>query len=224
LFSSSLFQKSYQFFIYTIFLLLLFTIFLSAYNLNMSKKPISWLELIKLKLSEEKSKGNSPSINDIMPMAKKDWAQIKSGTHPKYIKGKSQTFARKKKFGDDNKKTRKFKKNFHGNNNNVDIQQILAQVKMCGKCKKKVEKIMSKKNKMHGGYNQFYDVPKITTDGTLTSPPGNALPGVVGFNADDKVYTQYGGKKKKGGKKQKGGCGEGGASCSVQTGGGDDDT
>lgn len=187
----------------------------------MSKKPISWLELIKLKLSEEKSKGKSPSINDIMPMAKKDWAQIKSGTHPKYIKGKSQTFARKKKFGDDNKKTRKFKKNFHGNNND-DIHSILAQVKMCSRCKKKVEKIMSKKNKMHGGYNQFYDVPKITTDGTLTSPPGNASPGAVGFNAGDKVYTQYGGKKK-GGKKQKGGCGEGGASCTVQNGGNDDD-
>ena len=36
----------------------------------MSKKPMTWLELIKLKLNEEKAKGNSPSIGDVTPTAK----------------------------------------------------------------------------------------------------------------------------------------------------------
>ena len=30
----------------------------SSYNLQMSKTPITWLELIKMKLKEEKDKGN----------------------------------------------------------------------------------------------------------------------------------------------------------------------
>ena len=187
----------------------------------MSKKPISWIELIKVKLNEEKSQGKSPSINDIMPAAKKDWAQIKAGTHPKYIQGKAQTYARKKKSGDSNKTTRKSKKNDSGSSGSSgsDIQAILAQVKMCGKCKKKVEKILSKKKNMTGGYNQFYDVPSVgNSDGTLTSGnsiPGNALPfpadkGPVGYDVNNSpTYAQYGGKGKKGSKKQKGGgiCG-----------------
>ncbi len=194
----------------------------------MSKKPISWIELIKLKLGEEKSKGNSPSINDIMPAAKKDWAQIKAGTHPKYMQGKAQTYARKKKNSSDgNNKTRKGKKNSSSGSSGssgADIQEILAQVKMCGKCKKKVEKILAKKE-MTGGYNQFYDVPHVgNSDGTLTSAniPSNALPNAVpfppdnssvkGFDSTMPTYAQYGGKKgkkggKKGSKKQKGGCG-----------------
>jgi len=201
----------------------------------MSKKPISWIELIKVKLSEEKSKGNSPSINDIMPEAKKDWAQIKAGTHPKYMQGKAQTYARKKKNSDSNKTTRKAEKKAaksasskSASPSKVDIQQLLAEVKLCGKCKKKVEKILEKKE-MTGGYNQFYDVPPIgNSDGTLTSNnvPGNALPNAVplpdtdavtGYDVNMPNYAQYGGGKKgkgkdgkkqkgKGSKKQKGGC------------------
>ena len=72
----------------------------------MSKTPFTWLELIKMKLKEEKDKGNSPSIRDVVPEAKKDWAQIKEGKHPKYIQGKAKTHARKKNKGE-NKKSRK---------------------------------------------------------------------------------------------------------------------
>ena len=198
----------------------------------MSKKPISWIELIKIKLDEEKSKGKSPSINDIMPEAKKDWAQIKAGTHPKYIQGKAKTYARKKKNSSDgNNKTRKgSKKSSSSSSGSIgsssdDIKEIMDQVKMCGKCKKKVEKILSRKN-MKGGYNQFYDAtPKTmgpigTSDGSLTANiPGNPLPNPVPFLDNDPVtgydpnmptFAQLGGgKKKKGGnKKQKGGgCG-----------------
>lgn len=184
----------------------------------MSKKSVSWLDLIKLKLAEEKSKGNAASINDIMPEAKKEWAQIKAGTHPKYSQGKSQTFARKKKADGSNKTTRKADKKSAKNSSgsassdSINIQEIIEQVKMCGKCKKKVEKILAKKN-MTGGYNEFYNVPAIGNgDGTLIGPVSGS--DVTGFDANQPTYSllQGGGKGQKGkGKKQKGGCG--GISC-----------
>ncbi len=178
---------------------------------------MSWLELIKLKLNEEKKAGNSPSINDIMPAAKKEWAQIKAGTHPDYMQGKGQTFARKKK-GASDKKTRKASAKSSSSNKSAsaspsmdDIQAILDEVKMCGKCKKKVEKILSKKN-MKGGYNQFYNVATIGKgDGTLLPSAG----GPTDFQGYDKNVPSYasltGGKKGK----KKGGCG------SCVTGGGE---
>lgn len=112
----------------------------------MSKKPITWLELIKLKLSEEKAKGKSPSIGDVTPLAKKEWVQIKDGKHPTYIQGKAKTFARKKKTGE--QKTRKnSSKGSSPSAAGMDIQTVLEEAKLCGKCKKKVEKIMKKKQK-----------------------------------------------------------------------------
>ena len=181
----------------------------------MSKKPVSWLELIKLKLNDAKSKGQSPSINDIMPEAKKEWVQIKAGTHPTYMQGKSQTFARKKKTGDGAKKTRKAdKKNSSASASASSarsasaIQDVLDQVKMCGKCKKKVEQLLSKKN-MTGGYNPFYDAPSV---GDATAAPANLPPQndqVAGFDKNVPSYSFLGGGKGKRGKKQKkgGGCG-----------------
>ena len=126
----------------------------------MSKKPMTWLELIKLKLSEEKSKGKSPSIGDVTPFAKKEWVQIKEGKHPLYVQGKAQTFGRKKK---GTKKSRKNDSSMKASspkasspkasspmNNEMDIQKQISQLKLCGKCKKKMDKIMKKKT-MKGG-------------------------------------------------------------------------
>ena len=94
----------------------------------------------------------------------------------------------------------------------------MDQVKMCGKCKKKVEKILSRKNKnMSGGYNQFYN---INGPGDVTAQPEAAggsntntpLPdndAVKGFDKNNMPSYSLlgGGKGKKGkGKKQKGGC------------------
>ena len=120
----------------------------------MSKKPISWLELIKLKLGEAKG----ASLNDIMPETKKAWAQIKAGTHPEYIQGKSQTFARKKKSGDNStKKSRKSMKSASASSPSASassaspsVEELLAQIKLCGKCKKRVDKLMKKKS-LKGG-------------------------------------------------------------------------
>jgi hypothetical protein len=149
----------------------------------MSKKPITWLELIKLKLSEEKSKGKSPSIGDVTPLAKKEWVQIKEGKHPDYIQGKAKTYARKNKGA--NKKSRKNAKSASASSpasdsssaeeaeekeeesmsksasrsrsksaspasTTMDIKQLLAELKLCGACKKKATKIMKKKG-MSGG-------------------------------------------------------------------------
>ncbi len=106
---------------------------------------MTWLELIKLKLSEEKAKGKSPSIGDVTPLAKKEWVQIKEGKHPLYMQGKAQTFARKKKSGEG--KTRKSKKGSASASAASASASIPADLlaKMCGKCKKKVEKYMQKK-------------------------------------------------------------------------------
>ena len=115
----------------------------------MSKKPMTWLELIKLKLSEEKAKGKAPSINDIMPLAKKEWAQIKEGKHPSYEQGKAQTFARKKTG------STKTKKNKKGSSSptagSPSIHQVLEEAKLCNKCKKKVDKALKKKGMKGGG-------------------------------------------------------------------------
>ena len=116
----------------------------------MSKKPMTWLELIKLKLSEEKSKGKSPSIGDVTPFAKKEWVQIKEGKHPLYVQGKAQTFGRKKKGTKKSRKNNSSMKASSPMNNDIDIQKLLNQIKICGKCKKKVDKLMKKKT-MKGG-------------------------------------------------------------------------
>ena len=184
----------------------------------MSKKPISWLELIKLKLNEEKKKGNSPSINDIMPAAKKEWAQIKAGTHPTYMQGKAQTFARKKK-ADSNKQTRKSAKSSSMKGHSMSIQDLLAQVKMCGKCKKQVEKVLAKQE-MTGGYNQFYDVPSVGNGGAAgpgaagpsaagpsAAPPGPAAGDFKPYDPNVPEHALVGGGKRKKNKKLKGGCG-----------------
>jgi hypothetical protein len=166
----------------------------------MSKTPITWLELIKMKLSEEKSKGNSPSIGDVTPSAKKEWVQIKEGKHPKYIQGKAQTFGRKKKGNNKSRKANKKAKeseaeseamesssnsskrsssNRSSNSSkrsssnssssdkpstNDDIHQLLSEIKLCGKCKKSVDKILKKKG-MKVGYNPFYNVTPLPQAG-----------------------------------------------------------
>jgi hypothetical protein len=142
----------------------------------MSKKPMSWLELIKLKLSEEKAKGKSPSINDIMPVAKKEWAQIKEGKHPLYEQGKAQTFARKKKGEGKTKKNKGSSSPSKSSSSKSsspaaasDLQEVLAEIKVCGSCKKKVAKYLKKKG-MKGGDGTCGNVPKVGGCGPAGCP------------------------------------------------------
>jgi hypothetical protein len=140
----------------------------------MSKKPMTWLGLIKMKLSEEKAKGKAPSIGDVTPTAKKEWVQIKEGKHPLYIQGKAQTFARKKKGETKTKKNKGSRSSSPGSSGSsgspVDIQQIMNEAKLCNKCKKKAEKVMKKKG-MSGGdvAKNAGEVPSTQTGGTCTA-------------------------------------------------------
>jgi replication initiation and membrane attachment protein DnaB len=114
----------------------------------MSKTPVTWLELIKMKLNEEKKNGKSPSIGDVVPEAKKEWVQVKNGTHPKYTQGKAKTFARKGKKNSGKSKTKK--NTSSTSSTSIDILSILEKAKVCKKCRKSIEKIMNKKE-MKGG-------------------------------------------------------------------------
>ena len=188
---------------------------------------MTWLGLIKLKLSEEKGK----SINDVMPAAKKEWVQIKAGTHPNYIQGKAQTFGRKKKANNksrkadksskgsssssssSSKKSSSAKNNSSSHDHNEDIHALLSKVKLCGKCKKNVEKLLKKKE-MTGGFNEFYDVPPLVSgaqgalplsEGTNNSPiPFEGKSSASSSASFQSGAGQTGGKKgRKGGKKSK---------------------
>ena len=186
---------------------------------------MTWLGLIKLKLSEEKGK----SLNDVMPAAKKEWVQIKAGTHPKYIQGKAQTFGRKKK---GNNKSRKADKSSKGSSSSSsssskkssssqndssshdhseEIHALLSKVKLCGKCKKNVEKILKKKE-MTGGFNEFYDVPPLVSGAQgalpLTEASNNSPIPFEGKSSASSSASFQGGAGQTGGKKgRKGGKG-----------------
>jgi membrane protein involved in colicin uptake len=118
----------------------------------MSKSPITWLELIKEKLTEAKKNGKSASIGEVVPEAKKEWVQIKNGTHPKYTQGKAKTHARKGKKSDKNSKTKKNSASAKSTSSapNMNINDILNKAKVCKKCRKNIEKAM-KKSEMKGG-------------------------------------------------------------------------
>lgn len=116
----------------------------------MSKSPITWLELIKEKLNEAKKNGKSPSIRDVVPEAKKEWVQVKNGTHPKYTQGKAKTHARKGKKSDKNAKTKKNSAKSTTSGSSMNINDILDKAKVCKKCRKNIEKAM-KKSEMKGG-------------------------------------------------------------------------
>jgi hypothetical protein len=118
----------------------------------MSKSTITWLELIKEKLNEAKKNGKSASIGEVVPEAKKEWVQIKNGTHPKYTQGKAKTHARKGKKSDKNSKTKKNSASAKSTSSapNMNINDILNKAKVCKKCRKNIEKAM-KKSEMKGG-------------------------------------------------------------------------
>ena len=88
----------------------------------MSKKPITWIELLKEKIA---LKGKGTSIGDVAPEAKKEWVQIKEGKHPKYTQGKmTKSSTKKNKSGKMNKGKRFSKKN-----NSSMMSQLLSSKK-----------------------------------------------------------------------------------------------
>ena len=103
----------------------------------MSKKPITWIELLKEKIA---LKGKGTSIGDVAPEAKKEWVQIKEGKHPKYTQGKmTKSSTKKNKSGKMNKGKHLSKKN-----NSSMMSQLLSSKKICSSCKKEIKRIMNK--------------------------------------------------------------------------------
>jgi hypothetical protein len=103
----------------------------------MSKKSITWIELLKEKIS---LKGKGTSIGDVAPEAKKEWVQIKEGKHPKYTQGKmTKSSTKKNKSGKMNKG-----KCFSKKNNSSMMYQLLNSKKICSSCKKEIKRMMNK--------------------------------------------------------------------------------
>jgi len=143
------------------------------------KTPITWLELLKEKITElKKTSGKPVSIGDVAGEAKKDWVAIKAGKHPKYSQGKAKSFTLKHK---------KSPKHHHNENKNNEHNEkgeedaIMRKIMHeCPKCMKKFNKLMkknkTKKNKKHykGGEND--EDEDISTDIVLSGgSDGNAV-------------------------------------------------
>lgn len=72
----------------------------------MTKKEISWIGVVKVCIDAERKKGNSPSIKDVMPQAKKRWTAIKNGSDPDYVKGAPPKRGKKSKSKSKGKKSK----------------------------------------------------------------------------------------------------------------------
>ena len=52
------------------------------------KTPMSWIDVTTMVIKDRKAKGLEPGLKPAIPEAKKVWAEIKKGSHPKYMVGK----------------------------------------------------------------------------------------------------------------------------------------
>ena len=119
----------------------------------MSKKEISWIELINVMITERKKAGKPAGVKDVMGDAKKEWAIIKSGKHDTYVKGKPKISRKKgKKSKGKNKtskngksikisKTGKNQKNDDDDNETVTAKVIFQKCDLCRNCKKEVNNL-----------------------------------------------------------------------------------
>ena len=174
----------------------------------MSKKPITWIELLKEKIS---LKGKGTSIGDVAPEAKKEWVQIKEGKHPKYTQGKmTKSSTKKNKAGKMNKGKRFSKKN-----NSSMMSQLLSSKKICSSCKKEIKRMMNKSQS--GGDEGEGSCGKTTDELSGQSGGGCGCGGISLMSGgscggsscsampnDGSLLSQNGGKKgKRGSKKSK---------------------
>ena len=120
----------------------------------MGKKAVTWMDVIREQLAKLRKEGKSPSIGDVTPYAKKEWAEIKAGKHPLYMQGTSKGTNKSKK---NKSKKNKSKKIMKGNKNmasdmgsdmgskmgsNMAIQQMLSKVHLCKKDMAKIQKYL----------------------------------------------------------------------------------
>jgi Tfp pilus assembly protein PilV len=113
----------------------------------MGKKAVTWMDVIREQLAKMRKEGKSPSIGDVTPYAKKEWAEIKAGKHPLYMQGTSKGTNKgtNKGKGTSKGKKNKTQKIMKGNKNiasNTAIQQMLSKVHLCKKCTTKIQKYL----------------------------------------------------------------------------------
>jgi hypothetical protein len=120
----------------------------------MSKKAVTWMDVIREQLAKMRKEGKSPSIGDVTPYAKKEWEQIKAGKHPLYMQGTSKGTNKGSKGRSNSKGNNKSKKNktqkiMKGNKNmgsnmgsNMAINQMLSKVHLCKKDMAKIQKYL----------------------------------------------------------------------------------
>lgn len=104
----------------------------------MSKKPISWIELIKEKINLRKAAKKPAGVKDVITEAKSEWNEIKSGKHPKYIQGKS-TGPKTKK----SKKSKNSKKSVKMQKSNKSLDVLLKKCKLCDECTAEITKFIT---------------------------------------------------------------------------------
>lgn len=128
----------------------------------MSKKAVTWMDVIREQLAKMRKEGKSPSIGDVTPYAKKEWAEIKAGKHPLYMQGTSKGQSKSKGTSKSKGKKNKTQKLMKGNkqsmssstassmasstasstNANMAIQQMLSKVHLCKKDVVKIQKYL----------------------------------------------------------------------------------
>ena len=125
---------------------------------------MTWMDVIKEQLAKMRKEGKSPSIGDVTPAAKKEWADIKSGKHPLYMQGSSKGKQSKGKQSKGNKqskgmkpsksKTQKMSK-ASASQMSMDhqycIEQLLKKVHLCKKDVSKIHKYLKTMKMQKGG-------------------------------------------------------------------------
>ena len=129
----------------------------------MVKKPVSWIELVKIKSDELKKAGDAGGLKKAIKESKAVWEDIKAGKHDLYVQGKSSTRkgkeGKKGKKGKTEKNSKNTKKEKHSKLD-VDAEAIL---KICNSSSssslkiKKIKKMLGKKTR------KVQEVPEIIT-------------------------------------------------------------
>ena len=108
------------------------------------------MDVIKEQLAKMRKEGKSPSIGDVTPAAKKEWAEIKSGKHPLYSQGTSNG-----KQGKSNKqgknKTQKASPSQMSMDHQYCIEQMLKKVRLCKKDVNQIHKYLKTVKMQKGG-------------------------------------------------------------------------
>lgn len=122
------------------------------------------MDVIKEQLAKMRKEGKSPSIGDVTPAAKKEWAEIKSGKHPLYSQGSSKGRSKGKQSKGKQSKGNQSKSNKPGKNKtqkmsssqmSMDhqycIEQMLKKVRLCKKDVNQIHKYMKTMKMQKGG-------------------------------------------------------------------------